>query len=151
MLFWSELHSPESVTQSDVGGETLPALESQVWLSEEATDRRPVWSRQCLLFQGSRLIDGSCHVLNRSIFLLPLRMLRLDCKQTCCRVAPATSCQLWSAGGILFSFLHFLSLIMHVGVSVLLAESGWLTVKARLSSVCCIHHCHEQDTVVNIK
>lgn len=67
-------------------GETLPAWESQEWLRQAATDRRPVWSLQCLPFQGSHLIDGSCHVLNRSIFLPPLRMLRLDCKQTCCWV-----------------------------------------------------------------
>lgn len=158
MLWWNERHSPESVAQSDVGGETLPAGESQLRLSVEATDRRPVWSRQCLPFQGSHLIDGSCHVLNRSIFLPPLRMLRVDCKQTCCwvtvyqppSVAPATSCQPWSAGGNLFSFFNFLSFKTHVGISILLAESGWLMVKARLSNVCCIHDCHEQGTAVNI-
>lgn len=93
------------------------------------------------------LIDGSCHVLNRSIFLPPLRMLRLDCKQTCCRVtvyqppsvASATSC-------LDLPEETCFSVIMHVVIGTLLVENGWLTVKARLSNVCCIHHCLEQNT-----
>lgn len=55
-------------------------------VSQCGGDWKPVWSCQCLPFQGSHLIDGSCHKLNRSIFLLSLRMLTLDCKQTCCWV-----------------------------------------------------------------
>lgn len=74
-----------------------------------------VWSRQCLCFQGSHLIDGSCHVLNRSIFPPPLRMLRLDCKQTRCWVTayqlpPPLQVSLDLLGN-LFSFFHFYFLV----------------------------------------
>lgn len=56
-------------------------------------------------FKRSDLIDGSCHVLNRSIFLPLPRLLTLHCKQRCRWVTSylppsvGASCQLRSAAG----------------------------------------------------
>lgn len=47
-------------------------------------------------------------------------------------------------------FIFHLSVKMNVSVSGPLAESGRLAVKA-ISIVFGIHHCYEEDTVVNIK
>lgn len=133
--------SPESAAASvrRLGGETLPASEkkrkkSQVCLSVEATDGRPVWSCQCLCFQGSQLmIDGCCHVLSRSIFLPPPRMWRLDCKQTCCWVTAYTGRPRHFVSALIgCSETLFCRWKMLVGA--LWAESGRLTVKDKTSS-----------------